>query len=214
MDDDVGFSFGGPATSVNVFCPSVPLLARLSDVRTEGEAVAETAWHLTQMMVHPRQLSVLHADKPLVFLTGPYGTGKTLVLVLKALGWLRGSGSGSGSSSGSGSGSSSGSGSGSGSSSGSGRHQHHVHVVSTWDESVPTSLKIVSQLEQTAGPSATNRVHLHQFDLWKDPGAVAAAVATLVACAGEGPLHVLVDEMGPDSMYGTRLVRGVIILPA
>lgn len=180
---DIRFSFGGPATSVNVYCPSVPLLGCHANIRTEGEAVSETAWRFTRIVLHPRQLSIMRSDPPRAFLTGPPGTGKTMLLVLKGLEWLS--------------------------------DEHHVHVVSTWAESLPASHMIVSQLEQTAGSSAKERVHLHQFDLWRDAGAVETAVTTLVSSSGEGPVCVIVDEMGPDAIYGTRFVSdGIIFLRA
>ena len=78
--------FSGPATAVRVACTSRPHLH--VDVRTEGEAVSETGWQFTQLVLHPSQLSVLSSSEKLVFLTGPPGTGKSLVLMLKCLGWL------------------------------------------------------------------------------------------------------------------------------
>ena len=160
-------SFGGPATTVSVFCPSVPRLGYHSDIRTESEAVSETAGRVTQLVVHPGQLAILRSDPPLAYLTGPPGTGKTLVLVLKALEWLR--------------------------------DGHDVHVVSTWDESLSVSHVIVCQIQGTE-PEARSRVHLHEFDLWKQHNGVEMAVATLVALSRPGGvLHVLTDEVGPDS---------------
>ncbi|XP_070202752.1 uncharacterized protein [Littorina saxatilis] len=76
--------FAGPATTVQVFSVSKPRL----HVHTEGEAVSETGCCFTQIVLHPVQLDVLHQDQPLVYLAGAPGTGKTLVLVLRAVKWL------------------------------------------------------------------------------------------------------------------------------
>ena len=50
-----------------------------------GEAVSETGWRFSQVVLHPLQVDVLHNSQPFVYLTGPPGTGKSLVLVLRAL---------------------------------------------------------------------------------------------------------------------------------
>ncbi|XP_070205894.1 uncharacterized protein [Littorina saxatilis] len=76
--------FAGPATTVQVFSVSKPRL----HVHTEMEAVSETGRCFTQIVLHPVQLDVLHQDQPLVLLWGAPGTGKTLVLVLRAVKWL------------------------------------------------------------------------------------------------------------------------------
>lgn len=60
------------------------------DLRTEGELVSETGYRFTRLMLTPHQLSVLASDLDLVFITGPPGTGKTVMLYLTALDWHRG----------------------------------------------------------------------------------------------------------------------------
>ena len=165
----------GPATTVSVFCSSCPRLGHHPNVRTEGEAVSETAWRFTRLVLHPKQVTVMQNSDPMVFLTGPPGTGKTLMLVLKGLDWLRlGNG-------------------------------EHVQVVSTWHESVAASHMVAGQLEQTAGPSVTQRVHLHSFNL-RTAGTserhrkkvVSAAAEALVKAAGGGPVLVIADEASHD----------------
>ena len=59
-------------------------------VKTQGQAIAETGLILSTLTLLPYQVDLLN-DKSLalVHLWGPPGTGKTVVLVLKASGWLR-----------------------------------------------------------------------------------------------------------------------------
>ena len=70
------FRFTGPATTVK-------------GSRTMGEAISDTGRLFSQMMLHPSQIQVLYDSLKLVFLTGPPGTGKSLVLIVKALTLLR-----------------------------------------------------------------------------------------------------------------------------
>ncbi|XP_070177994.1 uncharacterized protein [Littorina saxatilis] len=92
---DLVARFGGPATTVTAPCSTVPGLAKAQspDVRTLGEGVAETANRFApaDIVLHPSQLDVIHneASEPLVYLCGPPGTGKSLILILRALDWIR-----------------------------------------------------------------------------------------------------------------------------
>lgn len=79
------FSFCGPATTHEIFCVTSPRL----ELRTYGEGVAETGNRLASLVLYPDQLEILTSALPLVFLCGPPGTGKTVVLVLQGLEWLR-----------------------------------------------------------------------------------------------------------------------------
>ena len=77
-DYAVTFRFAGPATTVSVFCSSHPPLAtpdaRREGVRTEGQAVAETAHRFTYCLVlHPDQLNLLNNPPREAFITGPPG---------------------------------------------------------------------------------------------------------------------------------------------
>ncbi|XP_070206633.1 uncharacterized protein [Littorina saxatilis] len=76
--------FVGPATSVHVHCNIPPRV----EVRTEGEAVAELGRRLARLVVTRQQLDLVNQAQPLVCITGPPGTGKTIVLVLMGLRWL------------------------------------------------------------------------------------------------------------------------------
>ena len=155
-----------------MFCSSLPRLGHHPDTRTEGEAVSETAWRLTRLVLHPKQVTVMQNSDPMVFLTGPPGTGKTLMLVLKGLDWLR-------------------------------HGNDHVQVISTWQESLAASHMIADQLEQSAGPAAGQRVHLHTHTFeWSTTAserrkkkAVKAVVQALMTAAQGGRVLVIADEV-------------------
>lgn len=87
------FRFCGPATTVTVHCPSLPRRAasQRSSLRSTGDGVAETARRFapSDIMLHPKQVALLNKQQPFLYVAGPPGTGKTIVLVLKALEWLR-----------------------------------------------------------------------------------------------------------------------------
>ncbi|KAK7091348.1 hypothetical protein V1264_009041 [Littorina saxatilis] len=90
--------FCGPATTVEVPTVTAPRKAMAKPgkytpaskvVRTEGEAVAETGLIHSLLALYPDQVDLL-SDNTLccVHLRGPPGTGKTIVLVIKAIQWL------------------------------------------------------------------------------------------------------------------------------
>jgi hypothetical protein len=140
------------------------------DVRTEGQGAAETAWQFTKLVLHRRQLDVLHSAERLVFLTGPPGCGKSACLSLKGLEFLS--------------------------------ENKHVLVASFHRFSLAASYFIFSQLQQSAGPAATERIHIHTCQLPESrvsgvemEAAVASAVSAKLTSSGEGELLVIVDEV-------------------
>ena len=58
-------------------------------VKTQSQAIAETGLILSTLTLFPYQVDLLNKSLTRVHLWGPPGTGKTVVLVLKASGWLR-----------------------------------------------------------------------------------------------------------------------------
>ncbi|KAL8614991.1 hypothetical protein ACOMHN_051852 [Nucella lapillus] len=77
--------FVGPATTVRVHCVTEPRV----QLRTKSEAISEVGHRLTTLSLYPQQLYLLQSGGLRVFLHGPPGTGKTTLLLLKALQWLR-----------------------------------------------------------------------------------------------------------------------------
>ncbi|XP_025111877.1 uncharacterized protein LOC112574797 [Pomacea canaliculata] len=76
--------FCGPATTVTMPCISSPRL----NVKTLGQAVLHAGECYVQMALFQEQVELLTQAMPRVFVNGPPGTGKTVVLLLKGSEWL------------------------------------------------------------------------------------------------------------------------------
>lgn len=59
------------------------------ELRTVGDGVSETGERITQFVLFPEQVELLNKSQPLVFLSGPPGTGKTMLLIIMGLSWLQ-----------------------------------------------------------------------------------------------------------------------------
>lgn len=58
-------------------------------IKTLDQAVAIVGdCYTAHIVLHPKQLELLQSSFPRVFIAGPPGTGKTVVLLLKAIEWL------------------------------------------------------------------------------------------------------------------------------
>lgn len=59
-------------------------------LKTLSQAVSVTGeCYTAQITLFPEQVNLLNSAQPLVFISGPPGTGKTVVLLLMAIEWLR-----------------------------------------------------------------------------------------------------------------------------
>nr|KAG5712048.1 hypothetical protein BaRGS_020774 [Batillaria attramentaria] len=172
--------FCGPATSVTVFCPEPPRL----ELRTEGEAVSEVGRRLAHIVLTLQQVDLLHRAERLVCVTGPPGTGKSLLLVLMGLKWLR-----------------------------RGKDVHVVSTkFASFAASrlIEEQLKkTLSEAEVEPG-QVLGTVHFHHFDFWNRDGDIDNAIRVLKAEAKDSELYVLMDEVSANQdkfaqMYG-RLV--------
>lgn len=77
--------FGGPATTIEIPTVTPPR----GELRSISQAIAHTGLVMARLTLYPDQVDILFKDEPLVFLTGPPGTGKSIVLAVKGLMWLR-----------------------------------------------------------------------------------------------------------------------------
>ncbi|XP_070202905.1 uncharacterized protein [Littorina saxatilis] len=175
---DIVARFVGPATTVSVPCYNNVRV----EVRTAGQAVAELGRRLALLVLTLQQLGLMNRDPPLVCITGAPGTGKTVVLVLQGLRWLRQG------------------------------HDVHVlsTLYNTW--AISTSIKQQLEMSLSAGPTPSltpGSVSYHRYNFWDREADVEQAVTDLLACVKNGHLHVLLDEAFFDSSAkdGPRLTR-------
>ena len=172
----------GPATTVDVHCNVPPRV----EVRTEGEAASELGRRLARLVLTPQQLGLMKWAPSRVCITGPSGTGKTLMLVLIGIRWLRqdrdvhvvstfpGSLAASRVI----------------------RHQLKMTVAVSSSSSEYTP----PQSSSAAVPAGT--VRFHAYDLYDSEADVDRALADLLEAVRGGRLCVLVDE----AKFTNRLV--------
>nr|KAG5699794.1 hypothetical protein BaRGS_013514 [Batillaria attramentaria] len=59
-------------------------------MRTQSDAIAQTGLKMARLMLHPKQIELVkQTTPPSVFLIGPPGTGKSVVLAMKGLVWRK-----------------------------------------------------------------------------------------------------------------------------
>ncbi|XP_070202899.1 uncharacterized protein [Littorina saxatilis] len=175
---DIVARFVGPATTVSVPCYNGVRV----EVRTAGQAVAELGQRLALLVLTLQQLDLMSRDPPLVYITGAPGTGKTVVLVLQGVRWLRQG------------------------------HDVHVlsTLYNTWAVSTSITQQLERSLSAGPTPSLTpGSVSYHWYDFYNREEDVEQAVTDLLACVKNGHLHVLLDEAFFDSRAkdGPRLTR-------
>ncbi|KAK7098189.1 hypothetical protein V1264_002541 [Littorina saxatilis] len=165
---DIVARFVGPATTVSVPCYNGVRV----EVRTAGQAVAELGRRLALLVLTLQQVGLMNRDPPLVCITGAPGTGKTVVLVLQGVRWLRQG------------------------------HDVHVISTLYNTRAVSTYITQQLEMSLSASPTPSltpGSVSYHLCDFWNREGDVDQAVTDLVACVKNGQLHVLIDEVSFDS---------------
>ncbi|XP_070203098.1 uncharacterized protein [Littorina saxatilis] len=169
---DIVARFVGQATTVSVPCFNNVRV----EVRTAGQAVAELGRRLALLVLTLQQLGLMNRDPPRVCITGAPGTGKTVVLVLQGVRWLRQG------------------------------HDVHVLSTEPATQAVSTSITQQLKMSLSAGPTPNltpGSVSYHKYDFWNREEDVEQAVTDLVACMKNGHLHVLLDEAFFDSSAGS-----------
>lgn len=136
-------------------------------VKTLAQAVSLTGECYAQITLFPEQVHLLNTAPPRVFLSGPPGTGKTVVLQLMGTEWLR-----------------------------RGHHVYVVSTWEESRAACCMLLHVLQQTVNTRlrGRANPDRLHLRQFDLAKED--VEEVVRDLTKAALEGTLYVIVDEAG------------------
>ena len=79
------FRFIGLAAPVTRSDVSIHVMS----MSTESQSVAEVGDRMSRLCLYPDQLRILHTESPCVFLHAPPGCGKTVMLCLKAINWLK-----------------------------------------------------------------------------------------------------------------------------
>ncbi|KAK7094259.1 hypothetical protein V1264_007903 [Littorina saxatilis] len=171
---DIVARFVGPATTVSVPCYNGVRV----EVRTAGQAVAELGRRLALLVLTLQQLDLMNRDPPRICLTGPPGTGKTVVLVLQGLRWLLQG------------------------------HDVQVvstiHGTQAAIRMVAGQLGMALSAHPTSPPTP-GTVAVHKYDFYNREADVQQAVTDLLARVKDGQLHVLLDETQfANSVSGSR----------
>nr|KAG5707767.1 hypothetical protein BaRGS_015927 [Batillaria attramentaria] len=148
---------------------SQQLLQALSTNAKVQQAIAHTGLRMALLTLHPGQVELVNRPGLLrVWLIGPPGTGKTVVLVIKGLQWLH-----------------------------KGRDVHVLSSHSDSRAAaflIHQQLLHALGADSTAAPAAGPRVHLHLYDFVNNDKDVEDAVNTLAGAAHDGQVNVITDE--------------------
>ena len=142
------------------FTPASKLL------RTEGQAAAETGLVMATLALYPDQVDILNdASLHSVHLHGPPGTGKTVLLTLKASQWLH-----------------------------LGRHVHVVSVADSCRAVSLLIEKQLLHVLKDCGIPGRAGVSLHMYDILERDER-NRAVQELVTASQDGQLFLIMDEV-------------------
>lgn len=141
------------------------------EVRNRGDGVSEVGNRLRKLVLTPQQIDLLVTAPSRVFLSGPCGTGKTVVLVLMALQWLH-----------------------------QGHDVHIVSswvLGLAASYLVHQQLEGTMQAYQNRS-QPTGKVHIHFYNFQKGEEEVTKSINDLVNFAKNETLHIVMDEVYPD----------------
>ena len=137
-------------------------------IKTTGQSVAETGLQFSILALYPAQLLVLQSGERRVFLTGPPGTGKTVVLALRARQWAL---------------------------DGQVVHVVSTHYKGRAVSALLQQQVLRARTRGRAVDASMVRTHNYDFDD-TSKNDVGKAVSDLSQCAVGGELFVIVDEVG------------------
>lgn len=175
------FRFVGPLTTIEINCISSPRL----ELRTEGEGVSETGERILRIVLLPQQVKLLNNSQRRVFLTGPPGTGKSVVLILQGVRWLQQ------------------------------KHGIHIVSTwdKSVAASILLEHQIKETLREYSGKTSPVSVSTYRYNFYNDDEVNTAISDLCQKAMTEHHLNVIVDEAGPDHRLVSHdiLLRNILI---
>lgn len=155
--------FCGPATTVEIYCVAAPRLS----LRILEDTVPRTGDKMARLVLLPQQVHLLNMSPPRVFVTGPPGTGKTVLLVLQGVTCIGR------------------------------RPNNVIHVVSTWSGSRAVTSVITHQIKETVRVTVPNAlVYQYHYDFYKK-GQAKVAAEQFLSSGEWPHLFIIADEVVP-----------------